>query len=172
MQPRNGRYLRPLLDLPRATVRAACESADLAAWDDPHNLDRSFARSRVRHDVLPVLEEAIGPGVAAALARTARQLRDDADALDEWAAYSLDSALLPEGGLSVEVLAGLAPAVRRRALRAAIVGSGSPSGSVGSAHVEALDRLVTAWRGQGPTSLPGGVVGWRDGERLYLAVAR
>jgi tRNA(Ile)-lysidine synthase len=172
MQVRKGRYLRPLLDLPRATVRAAAESADLAVWDDPHNLDRAFARSRVRHDVLPVLENALGPGVAAALARTARQLRDDADALDEWATYSLDSALLPEGGLSVEVLAGMAPAVRRRVLRSAIVGAGAPSGSVGSAHVEAMDRLVTAWRGQGPASLPGGVVGWRDGERLYLAVAR
>ena len=32
-------------------------------------------------DVLPALEKGLGPGMAAALARTARMLRDDADAL-------------------------------------------------------------------------------------------
>lgn len=172
MAARAGRYVRPLLDLPRSTVRAAGEAAGLDAWEDPHNFDPAFSRSRVRHDVLPVLENALGPGLAAALARSAKQLRDDADALDEWASYALDSALLPEGGLSIEVLSGFAPAVRRRVLRRAMIGSGAPAGSVGSAHVEALDRLITHWRGQGPASLPGGVVGWRDGERLYLAVAR
>jgi tRNA(Ile)-lysidine synthase len=172
MQVRQGRYLRPLLEVPRATVRAACEASDLPVWDDPHNTDSAYARSRVRHDVLPVLEDALGPGIAQALARTARQLRDDADALDAWADYSLSAALLPEGGLSVDALVDLHPAVRRRVLRASIVGAGAPAGSVGSAHVEAMDRLVTHWRGQGPASLPGGVVGWRDGDKVYLAVAR
>jgi tRNA(Ile)-lysidine synthase len=172
MAARTGQYLRPLLELPRSTVRAACEASGLTPWDDPHNADAAFARSRVRHDVLPVLEDALGPGLTAALARSAKQLRDDADALDQWAEYALESALVPEGGLSIEVLDTFAPAVRRRVLRRAIVGAGSPAGAVGSAHIEAVDRFVTHWRGQGPASLPGGVVGWRDGERLYLAVAR
>jgi tRNA(Ile)-lysidine synthase len=172
MAPVQGRFVRPLLDVPRETVRAACDAAGLVPWADPHNDDPAFARARVRAEALPALESALGPGVAAALARTARQLRDDADALDEWAEYALHQALVPEGGLSVEVLAGFAPAVRRRVLRRSIVGAGAPDGSVGSAHIEALDRLVTRWKGQGPTNLPGGVVGWRDGEKVYLAVAR
>jgi tRNA(Ile)-lysidine synthase len=169
MRSANGRYLRPLLGVPRATVRAACEAADLTAWDDPHNSDPAFTRSRVRHDLLPTLERTLGPGVAAALARTADQLRADADALDDWSTWALEAALVPEGGLDVLALDVLPSAVRRRVLRRAIVGAGSPAGAVGSAHVEAMDRFVTQWRGQGPTSLPGGIVGWRDGERLYLA---
>lgn len=49
-------------------------------------------RSQVRGRVLPVLEETLGPGVAEALARTADQLRDDADLLDALAANLLERA--------------------------------------------------------------------------------
>ncbi|MGW5359177.1 tRNA lysidine(34) synthetase TilS [Actinopolymorpha pittospori] len=82
---RGGRYRRPLLALTRSTTEAACEAEGLRPWADPHNSDPSYARSRVRHQVLPLLERELGPGVAAALARTADLLRDDADALDAWA---------------------------------------------------------------------------------------
>ena len=82
---RGGRYRRPLLALTRSTTEAACEAEGLRPWADPHNSDPSYARSRVRHQVLPMLERELGPGVAAALARTADLLRDDADALDAWA---------------------------------------------------------------------------------------
>jgi tRNA(Ile)-lysidine synthase len=78
-------YLRPLLELDRATTRRACLAMGLRPWDDPHNDDRAFTRVRVRRDALPALERALGPGVSEALARTARLLRDDADALDAWA---------------------------------------------------------------------------------------
>ena len=50
-------------------------------WDDPHNADPRFTRVRLRHEVLPLLEDVLAGGVAEALARTAAQLRDDAEAL-------------------------------------------------------------------------------------------
>ncbi|GAA3751990.1 tRNA(Ile)-lysidine synthase [Spinactinospora alkalitolerans] len=85
MAPRAGRYLRPLLDLDRATVHAAAGLMGFEPWRDPHNADPAYTRSRVRHDALPALERVLGPGIAEALARTAALLRDDADALDAWA---------------------------------------------------------------------------------------
>ena len=75
--------LRPLLDVRRTTTRAACAAEGLEPWDDPHNGDPRFARVRVRETVLPVLEAELGPGIAEALARTAAQLREDAEAFDE-----------------------------------------------------------------------------------------
>ena len=86
MPARRGRYRRPLLGVGRATLRRPAPPLGLRPWDDPHNADPAFARARVRHQALPALEEALGPGVAEALARTAGQLRADADALDELAA--------------------------------------------------------------------------------------
>ena len=50
-------YRRPLLDVTRARTEAACRAQGLHFWTDPHNEDPRFTRSRVRHRVLPVLEE-------------------------------------------------------------------------------------------------------------------
>ena len=90
MAARAGVYRRPLLDLPRdvvvaAALEAAAADPRLEPWSDPHNTDAGFARVRVRHEVLPVLEAALGPGIVEALARTATLAREDADALDAWA---------------------------------------------------------------------------------------
>jgi tRNA(Ile)-lysidine synthase len=162
-------YRRPLLGLRRDTVRAA--AAALTTWDDPHNADPAFTRSRVRHDVLPVLEKALGPGVAAALARTADQLRADTDALDGWAATAHGEACRAPGQLDVAVLQPLPPAVRTRVLRQAALAAGCPASDLAAGHVAELDRLVTAWRGQGPLHLPGGVRAARACGTLTLTPA-
>ncbi len=69
MAARRGPYRRPLLGVRRATTSAACAELGLEPWQDPHNRDFRFARARVRHQALPALEAALGPGVAEALAR-------------------------------------------------------------------------------------------------------
>jgi len=163
----SGRYRRPLLGLDRATVRAAADG--LPTWEDPHNADPSFARARVRRDVLPALESALGPGVAAALARTAGLLRADADALDGWADEVWPQVPATDGSLDVDVLGGLPLAVRSRLLRRAAIAAGSAPSELSAGHVESLERLVTAWRGQGPLDLPGGVTARRSCGRLLLA---
>jgi len=182
MPPRRGALRRPLLALPRATTVAACTALGLAPWHDPTNADPARARARVRTRLLPALEAELGPGAAAALARTAEQLREDADALDALAADLLARALLPGGSgvpdagvpdagasLDAAVLAPAPAALRRRALRRAAVLAGSPAGALSRAHVLALDALVTAWRGQGPVLLPAGVRAVRACGRLALA---
>jgi tRNA(Ile)-lysidine synthase len=128
----------------------------LDPWDDPHNADPAYARSRVRHGALPALERDLGPGVAAALARTADLLRDDADALDAWAGRAARTAARGPGGLDAAALADLPRAVRTRVLRGAALAAGCPAGALTAGHVAELDRLVADWRGQGAIDLPGG----------------
>ncbi len=166
------RYLRPLLGLDRATTRRACEAMGLEPWDDPHNVDPAYARVRVRHQALPALEKALGPGVAEALARTARMLRDDAEALDDLAARSYATLEAPEDGYRVAVrlegLEKLPRAVRTRVLRMAAVRAGSPPGTLAAVHVDAVDRLVTAWHGQRHVDLPGGLRAFRRYGKLLF----
>ena len=158
MAPVRGRYRRPLLGLTRATTRAACLEAGHRAWEDPHNADPAYARVRVRRTVLPALETALGPGVAAALARSARQLREDADALDALAA----------GPLPVELdcaeLGARLPAVRARVLKR--WAEHHAGRAVSAAHIDALRALVEDWSGQGPVALPGGARVERAAGRL------
>ncbi|GAA1994748.1 tRNA lysidine(34) synthetase TilS [Nocardiopsis rhodophaea] len=173
MSARTGRYLRPFLGLDRATVRSACDLMDLEAWEDPHNTDPSYARSRVRAEALPVLEKVLGPGIAKALARTADLLRDDADALDAWVEEAERDVGRPEGGLGAAALAELPRAVRTRLLRRAAIAAGCPAGALTAGHVAELDRLVTEWRGQAHVDLPGGTQGRRaDGMILFTPPLR
>ncbi|MEJ8279563.1 tRNA lysidine(34) synthetase TilS [Pseudonocardia spirodelae] len=89
-------WLRPLLGVRRADTAAACAAAGVRTWADPHNDDPRFTRARLRHEVLPLLEDVLGGGVAAALARTAAQLRDDDTALSAQAARVYADAVRPD----------------------------------------------------------------------------
>lgn len=171
MPPERGPYRRPLLGVPRADTRRACEVLRLSVWDDPHNGDPRFARARVRSTVLPVLEAELGPGVAEALARTAEQARLDADALDALADALLDSARDEAGGLAVPVLVGGLAAVRRRCLRRAALVAGCPGGELVAVHVDALDSFVTHWHGQAAIRLPAGLLASRLGDRIVFEAA-
>ncbi|WP_159944101.1 MULTISPECIES: tRNA lysidine(34) synthetase TilS [unclassified Nocardiopsis] len=167
MAPRAGHYLRPLLDLDRATVRRACERMGLDPWEDPHNLDPRFARARVRHEALPALERALGPGIAAALARTAGMLRADADTLDRLADDLHARAGAPGGPeLLVAPLEAAPGSLRTRVLRRVALAAGCPASALTARHVRELDRLVTDWRGQSHIDLPGGVRGRRTSGRI------
>ncbi|GAA0550391.1 tRNA lysidine(34) synthetase TilS [Actinomadura livida] len=165
-------YLRPLLELDRATTRRACKAMGLDPWDDPHNVDPAYARVRVRHEALPVLEKTLGPGVAEALARTAKMLREDADYLEEVAARAFTDLEAPDDGERVALrLDGLKEqprAIRTRVLRMAALKAGSPAGTLAAVHVDAVERLVTAWRGQRHVDLPGGVRAVRRYGKLLL----
>ncbi|MDG9717483.1 tRNA lysidine(34) synthetase TilS [Streptomyces sp. DH24] len=164
----DGRYRRPFLQLDRQTARKACMVQSLPVWDDPHNADPAYTRSRLRHEGLPALEKALGKGVVEALARTAQLSRDDADALDAWARQAEDSVRDAAGRLECAKLYALPPAVRRRILRRAAIDAGAPAGSLFARHIEEVDRLITGWRGQGAINLPGKVVVQRQGGRLVI----
>jgi tRNA(Ile)-lysidine synthase len=158
MPPRRGRYRRPLLAVRRAATGAACAELGLEPWQDPHNSDPRYARARVRHQVLPALEAALGPGVAEALARTATRLRADCEYLDDLAFAESGKLGGPEpAGLPVDRLLGLPAAIRTRVLHGAAITAGCPPGALTAGHVERIDALVTAWRGQRWVDLPGGV---------------
>jgi tRNA(Ile)-lysidine synthase len=169
MSPRRGVFRRPLLQVRRSVTEAACAELSLRPWQDPHNTDRSMARARIRHQALPALTEALGDGVAAALARTADRLREDDEALTLWAQRLHDEASTVEGGLEIARLAAAPAGARVRALRLAALAAGVPGGSLRTLHLKSLDDLVVRWRGQGPVSLPGRVRGSRRCGRLYLA---
>ena len=167
MAQRIDNYRRPLLSITRAQTEAACDEAGIKYWRDPHNQSMEFTRVRVREVVLPTMEKEIGPGITDALSRSARLLRDDADALDQWSEEVFEE-LAPDS-MEIAALEALPRAIRTRVMRKAIYLAGAPSGSLTAEHIEAVEALVTDWKGQGPVSLPGGVTAARISGRLSLS---
>lgn len=159
MAPRRGNVVRPFLGLRHAQAVTICRAYGLEPWADPHNLDPAYRRTRVRREVLPLIEEILGGGVAEALARTAGQLQDDTRVftrlVDAWRAEH------PE--LRVDALSELEPAIRTRVLREAALAAGATPGELSATHIGELDRLVTDYSGQTRVDLPGRVSATRRG---------
>ena len=173
----NGIYRRPMLGIRRAQTVAACEDQGLTPWNDPHNQDSSYTRVRIRHEVMPVLENQLGPGVAEALARTAEQFKQDSAVLDALTSEIMPTVFMPMLGetaqsvqatLDVTALTGLPTAILNRVIRrAALDVFGS---SLSSVHTNAVARLITDWHGQGEVHVPGIRVE-RQGAQLVLTAS-
>jgi tRNA(Ile)-lysidine synthase len=155
MRAHAGVYRRPLLTVPRAATHRYCDVLGIPVWHDPHNSDPRFRRVRVRAELVPVLDDVLGPRVTESLARTADLACRDADALDEWAARAREQLTGPDGGLEVAALAALPAAVSSRVIRAAAVDAGCPRSDLAAEHVDAVGRLVDDWHGQAGVDLPG-----------------
>jgi tRNA(Ile)-lysidine synthase len=146
MRPCDPPWYRPLLGVRRVVTHAACAELGLTPWHDPHNSDRRFTRTRLRTEVLPLLEQVLGGGVAEALARTAIALREDTDTLDELASHALADVSTGEG-LDAEPLRVLPDAIRRRVIRNWLLAGGACG--LTDKQIRGVDTLVSAWHGQG-----------------------
>ncbi|MEV7618857.1 tRNA lysidine(34) synthetase TilS [Microbacterium sp. NPDC089321] len=163
-------WMRPLLAVRRATTRACCTASGIEFWDDPHNLDPRYARVRTRERVMPMLETELGPGIAEALARTAEQLREDAEAFDEMIHETIEDIVEhAEAGISVSVaaLAANPAALRNRIIR--LVVDSEFGVSLTRAQTLEVARLVTDWSGQGPIDLPACTARRAGGQIVFTA---
>ena len=150
MLPHDPPWGRPLLAVRRSVTHGACEELGLTPWHDPHNDDPRFTRVRLRNEVLPLLEQVLGGGVAEALARTATSLREDTDTLDGLSADALATLRSGEGvdaRLDVAHLSALPAALRRRVIRRWLLDGGGSGLTDG--QIRGVDRLVVDWRGRG-----------------------
>jgi tRNA(Ile)-lysidine synthase len=151
-------WCRPLLGVRRFVTHAACTELGLTPWQDPHNTDRRFTRSRLRNEVLPLLEDVLGGGVAEALARTATALRENTDLIDSLAAQALPAAAT-DAGLDTAALRALTGPVRRAVIRVWLLAGGARG--LTDKQIRGVDRLVTEWRGQGGVAVGSALHGQR-----------
>jgi tRNA(Ile)-lysidine synthase len=159
MRSRAGDVVRPLLSVSRPEVLAHLRERGLGWREDPSNADPLHRRNRVRHELIPYLEERFNPGIRATLARTAALLADEAayvraeaEALVARISREEDGAL----ALRRASLAEAPPAVARAAIRQALLQAGGLK-QVGALHVERILQLARAKAPSGRRlPLPGG----------------
>jgi tRNA(Ile)-lysidine synthase len=110
MPARDGRLVRPLLGLSREQTSTYCRERGLGWREDESNADDRYARSRVRHGLLPALR-AVHPAAEANVLRTAALLREETELLEGL----VDAELVQAGseGIAVERLVALPPALAR-----------------------------------------------------------
>jgi len=151
--------VRPMLDVSAAEVEAYVAARGLKVARDPTNINPAYRRSRIRHDVLPLLRRE-RPDLDRAISALCDRLRSDAAALDEEAERQ-KQILDGDGGLDAVALAALPEAIAAR-----VIARAAPGSSLSAAHVEAVRRLCADPRGTRSIDLPGGVVAERCYGRL------
>ena len=162
MQQVSGNYLRPFLQLSRASLRQACADQGIEFWDDPQNEDSKFARVEIRK-ILAQLEASGSSGVVAGLARTADQMREAEEIIQPIVENHIEQLGNPKV-VSVEYLQFVDNSLRRRIIHKL----GQLNGvELSRVHVLEIEKLVTNWHGQGPLSVPGITVE-RVGNNLHL----
>jgi tRNA(Ile)-lysidine synthase len=160
------RLIRPMLEITRVEVLEHCARYQLKFRNDSSNVSPEFTRNRVRHEVLPLLQT-LNPDFGATLIRTAYQLNQDDEHLQSEAACWVQE--LAEGAaLNFKPLCKLHAAVRRRVVRLWIAQARGDLRRIGTAHLMAIDHLMTQGEGKRFVELPGGGRVYRLAGQLKL----
>lgn len=128
----------PLLDLRRSETAALCAALGLAVVDDPTNRDPRFRRSRVRHELLPLLDDIAERDVVEVLVRQA-DLFASVDEVLRALAAEVDPT-------DAAALAGAPAAVAGAAVRAWLVEAGVGEGY--GVDAAAVARVLEVARGR------------------------
>jgi tRNA(Ile)-lysidine synthase len=148
---RNGRLIRPLLDVSRAAIEVYCAQHGLSPRRDPSNDDPShYLRNRIRLELLPLLERDYHPGVRDAILRLSHSATIDSAYLDTQARAALDR-IFAKNALDIAGLLALDEALRRRVIRLAIERARGTREGVSERHVELILALASGDRKAGLT---------------------
>jgi tRNA(Ile)-lysidine synthase len=162
--------VRPILDVSRAEVLAFLQEAGISACEDSSNVDLKYTRNRIRHQLLPYLEEHFNPAVRAILNRLAREadevfLEEQADVL-----ALLSDAELPRTQSFVVLRRETLARSRRRRVRLLFrhlwQREDWPTGDMTFAHWQRLEALV--FDDLIATDLPGGIHARRRDQVIQL----
>lgn len=163
--PVRGAVIRPLIEFERADIEAYCMDLGLEFMTDSTNGDVSYARNRVRHEVLPALER-VHPGAEAHIAKTTVTLRRDADCLEQLSGELLRRSWTREDTLDVSILRSAPDAVLIRALATAIRDYTGVSAE--QRHLEDLLRWIRSQEKFKQMQVPSGAFVTLAGDKLLF----
>jgi tRNA(Ile)-lysidine synthase len=111
--------VRPLLAFTREDTAQVCQDLQLPIWVDSTNHDRTYARNRLRLDVLPYLHQHLNPRSAQHLAQTAELLSAEVEYLEAQAMVIYQQAIDPQQPRQIDrsVLRSSPLALQRRVIR-------------------------------------------------------
>lgn len=168
IRPRRGKLIRPFLTTTRAKILSYLEEHQLPHVEDSTNADTAYARNRLRHQVIPLLEE-LNPALIQRLSDTVGYLRADND-------YLTAQAMAAVRGAEPTVTGGLvlpADAIARNPDPIAVRAVGALLGRLGehqyrSAHLLSVVDLARSGHPSGSVDLPHGITARRAYGLLVL----
>ncbi len=147
--------VRPLLELNRSEIECWLRKRNMAWREDETNQDRSYARNRLRHEILPLLRDSFNPRLDEALANMATLAQDE----EQYWAAELGRRPSPSCNtpqlLSIVELTAISAALARRSIRQAIEFAKGDLRQVDFAHIERILAMARSRNGHDRIQLPG-----------------
>lgn len=160
----NGYLVRPLLHFTRQEILSLCTARELSYVSDSTNCDTTYARNRIRADVVPVLES-LFDGLQKRVADMTASLSEDEAYLSSLAEKFLKEQEKPS--LSVKDLRALPLPVRTRAL--SVWAMRQTGCGVERIHLRALSNLIDREEeSRAQIAMPGGAAAVRECGRLCI----
>jgi tRNA(Ile)-lysidine synthase len=169
MSPVSGMTIRPLIETSREDIEAFLQAMGQSWRTDRTNLDMSFARNRMRLEILPRLSSLFNAQLPDTLTRTITLLQEE----DQWMNEIAEAWLAERPGneLDVAELRGLPSALVRRLIRLALRRVGSDLTDVTFDHIEAARSLLEDGKSGKSVQLPKRLVVRREFHRLEFLEA-
>ena len=168
--------IRPLLDLTSPEIRSYCDEAQLVYYIDASNVSPVYLRNRVRHELIPLLEQDYNPRVVQALSNTAELAQDDEDYISRKVCEKLGQIVEVSSphnvAVSIPALRSQHIAIQRRIIRWAVCSVAGELDDFQFIHVEKVLELAGSGRTGSCISLPGGLQARRDYERIIIEWAK
>lgn len=168
------RIIRPMIRLRRSQIEQYLSHRELCFVSDRTNLDLRFVRNRIRHRLLPVIQNEFNPAIVEGLNRLAHIVRDEETWLQSLTKGRLEALIESRSAgridLAVSGLREMPPALQRRVLRVAVAEVKGNLRRIGYTHVESIRSLCETTDGGGFVDLPGNLCARR--ERQMLTVIR
>lgn len=159
---REDGLIRPLLDIPRKQIEAYVSARGLPVCQDATNLQATYARNRLRLELIPLLEQDYNPAIVEALCRLAGNAAEDRDFFVKRVKQA-ELKLERDAGVTTEILRvddrssykTLPAAVAKRLLIRRFQSLGLDQ-DLTAAHLNAADQLIRSHKSPGMIELPHG----------------
>ena len=166
---RDLRFIRPLSGFTRRQIDTFLASKGLVPRQDSTNTDTRYLRNRIRHELIPRLENDYNPNIKVGLSRTADVLGAESEYLDTVAQEALETCRIRDPD-TVKALATLESvvlnrekfqqfhiAVQRRVLRLSFFEMLESLGDLYFSHCEAMLSLIEGSAPNAALALPNGL---------------
>jgi tRNA(Ile)-lysidine synthase len=163
---REGKYIRPLLEVSRREVEVFLKKNDLKFRRDSSNKNRRYLRNRIRLELIPYLKK-YNPSIEKNLAQMAEILQKEDDFMQGHVRRGLQSEYIRKGKtkviMGVDYLNSLPEAIRLRLLKKILEELSGGGRGISFSHVTSLEDLVRKNESGRRAALPFGM----EAERRY-----
>ncbi len=142
IKPQNGNIIRPLLVVSKDEIEDYLSDNSIEHILDETNLSDDYARNKIRHKIIPVLNE-ISPKATAHLAFEASVLGEIDDYLNLKADEIWEKCVSESENILIKnELSSEHPAIRKKIIQKALIKCAGRARDIGSHQIDAVDNLL------------------------------